>query len=414
MSATRGSRSAARARAGSRSATRSTGSGTHRADRAERHVGRDRLAGAYVELHAHSAYSFLDGASLPEELAARAAELGYDALALTDHDGVYGSLEFAHAAKHLGLRAITGAEVTLAGGAHVTLLVRDRSAATPTSAASSPTPTRARGRRGRRRAPPLPPQTSVDGSSPPTPTGLVCLSGCARSGLAVVDPNARRAARTRLPRRVLRRAPAPVRARRRAAERGARRPGGDASASRRSRPATCTRTTRAARASRTRSSRSATARRSTAASASGAATTRAVLRPPEEMLDRLPRDAALRTREVADRCAFDLTQELGYRYPDFSDGPEPGRRAAARDLRPRLRRPLRQRERPQASRARAARRGAGADRTARARRASSSCTGRCSSSRASARSRSAAPARRATRSRRAAAAARASARSSAT
>jgi error-prone DNA polymerase len=49
----------------------------------------------YVELHAHSAYSFLDGASLPEELAIRAAELGYDALALTDHDGVYGSLEFA-------------------------------------------------------------------------------------------------------------------------------------------------------------------------------------------------------------------------------------------------------------------------------------------------------------------------------
>src|SRR5438445_536767 len=46
----------------------------------------------YVELHAHSAYSFLDGASLPEELAARAAELGYEALALTDHDGIYGSL----------------------------------------------------------------------------------------------------------------------------------------------------------------------------------------------------------------------------------------------------------------------------------------------------------------------------------
>ena len=78
---------------------------------------------AYTELHAHSAYSFLDGASQPEELAARAAELGYEALALTDHDGVYGSLEFAHAAKHLGVRAITGAEVTLAGGSHVTLLV---------------------------------------------------------------------------------------------------------------------------------------------------------------------------------------------------------------------------------------------------------------------------------------------------
>ena len=53
---------------------------------------------SYIELHAHSAYSFLDGASLPEELAWRAAELGYPALALTVQDGVYGSLEFAHAA----------------------------------------------------------------------------------------------------------------------------------------------------------------------------------------------------------------------------------------------------------------------------------------------------------------------------
>ncbi len=82
----------------------------------------------YVELHAHSAYSFLDGASQPEELAARAAELGYTALALTDHDGIYGSLEFAHAAKHFGIRPITGAELTLdtpgrGGGSHVTLLV---------------------------------------------------------------------------------------------------------------------------------------------------------------------------------------------------------------------------------------------------------------------------------------------------
>src|ERR671921_2302716 len=77
----------------------------------------------YVELHCHSAYSFLDGASLPEELAVRAAELGYEALALTDHDGVYGSLEFAYAAKAFGVRPITGAEVTLSDGSHVTLLV---------------------------------------------------------------------------------------------------------------------------------------------------------------------------------------------------------------------------------------------------------------------------------------------------
>ena len=80
----------------------------------------------YVELHAHSAYSFLDGASQPEELAVRAAALGYEALALTDHDGVYGSLEFAHAAKAFGVRPITGAEVTLEGGTHVTLLVESR------------------------------------------------------------------------------------------------------------------------------------------------------------------------------------------------------------------------------------------------------------------------------------------------
>src|SRR5919106_6677672 len=80
------------------------------------------VSAPFVELHCHSAYSFLDGASLPEELALRAAELGYEALALTDHDGVYGSPEFAHAAKAFGVRAITGAEVTLADGSHVTLL----------------------------------------------------------------------------------------------------------------------------------------------------------------------------------------------------------------------------------------------------------------------------------------------------
>src|SRR5215213_10796479 len=90
-----------------------------RQDRSDAEASQRRSGGSgadYVELHAHSAYSFLDGASLPEELAARAAALGYDALALTDHDGVYGSLEFAHTAKHFGVRAITGAEVTLRPG----------------------------------------------------------------------------------------------------------------------------------------------------------------------------------------------------------------------------------------------------------------------------------------------------------
>src|SRR6266568_1177703 len=62
----------------------------------------------YTELHCHSAFSFLDGASLPEQLALTASQLGYPALALTDHHGLYGSMAFAQEAKQLGLQAITG------------------------------------------------------------------------------------------------------------------------------------------------------------------------------------------------------------------------------------------------------------------------------------------------------------------
>jgi len=76
----------------------------------------------YIELHSHSAFSFLDGTSPPEALAQRAVQLGYPALALTDHNGLYGSMAFAQVAKQLGLQSITGAEVTLLDGSHVTLL----------------------------------------------------------------------------------------------------------------------------------------------------------------------------------------------------------------------------------------------------------------------------------------------------
>src|SRR5438309_9610607 len=76
----------------------------------------------YIELHCHSAFSFLDGASLPEQLALTASQLGYPALALTDHHGLYGSMAFAQEAKQLGLQAITGAELTLLDGSHVTVL----------------------------------------------------------------------------------------------------------------------------------------------------------------------------------------------------------------------------------------------------------------------------------------------------
>src|SRR5205814_8560435 len=139
----------------------------------------------YVELHAHSAYSFLDGASLPEDLAIRAAELGYGALALTDHDGVYGSLEFAQAAKAFGVRPITGAEVTLTDGSHVTLLVE--TTAGYANLCRLLTAAHA-GTRPREGAEPLPP--ALDAALfADLNDGLVCLSGCARHGLAVRHPN---------------------------------------------------------------------------------------------------------------------------------------------------------------------------------------------------------------------------------
>jgi error-prone DNA polymerase len=68
----------------------------------------------YIELHASSAFSFLDGASLPEAIVERAAELGYPAVALLDRDGVYGIPRFHLAAKRAGLKAIVGAELTVA------------------------------------------------------------------------------------------------------------------------------------------------------------------------------------------------------------------------------------------------------------------------------------------------------------
>src|SRR5918997_4767014 len=81
---------------------------------------------AYVDLHCHSAYSLLDGASHPVELAGAAAEQGHQALAVTDHDGLYGAMEAAQALKPLGVRPITGAELTLEDGSHLTLLCESK------------------------------------------------------------------------------------------------------------------------------------------------------------------------------------------------------------------------------------------------------------------------------------------------
>ncbi len=81
---------------------------------------------SYVELHACSAFSFLEGASLPEEMASRSAELGSPALALLDHDGVYGAPRFHLAAKKLGIRAHIGSEITTFEGSRWPLLVQNR------------------------------------------------------------------------------------------------------------------------------------------------------------------------------------------------------------------------------------------------------------------------------------------------
>ncbi len=70
----------------------------------------------YAELHCHSNFSFLDGAAHPEELATEAARLGLDALALTDHDGFYGIVRFAEAARAVGLPTVFGTEITLTPG----------------------------------------------------------------------------------------------------------------------------------------------------------------------------------------------------------------------------------------------------------------------------------------------------------
>jgi error-prone DNA polymerase len=86
----------------------------------------------YIELHASSAFSFLDGASLPETLIERAAALGAPALALLDRDGVYGIPRFHQAARRAGLKAIVGAELTVAlGGRDSGLGVRGSGSGVP-------------------------------------------------------------------------------------------------------------------------------------------------------------------------------------------------------------------------------------------------------------------------------------------
>ncbi len=158
----------------------------------------------YVELHCHSAYSFLDGVSQPEELAHTAADLGHVALALTDHNSLSGSMELAQAARDAGVRAIHGAEidVTTTGepdesvsrrdgraragapgaassdGRHLTLLVRDARGWSNLCRILTHAHVHTRARPGRERTEPsVALQTVLDHAE-----GLVCMTGCAEHG----------------------------------------------------------------------------------------------------------------------------------------------------------------------------------------------------------------------------------------
>jgi error-prone DNA polymerase len=135
----------------------------------------------YTELHSHSAFSFLDGASLPDELVPAALELGYEALALTDHNSVSGSMEFAVSARALGLRPIHGAEVDLEDGRHLTLLVEDARGWSNLCRILTCAHAHTRGNR----SPPTPPSQAWVRLSDVLAhaEGLVCLSGCALRGV---------------------------------------------------------------------------------------------------------------------------------------------------------------------------------------------------------------------------------------
>jgi error-prone DNA polymerase len=166
-----------------------------------------------VELHCHSAYSFLDGVSLPQELAHSAADLGHVALALTDHNSVSGSMELAQAAGDAGVRAIHGAEIDVmtggepdvsvsrwdgraradapgeasSDGRHLTLLVRDARGWSNLCRIVTYAHAHTRDGPGRERnEPSVALQTVIDHAE-----GLVCLTGCAEHGVHE-EPTVRR------------------------------------------------------------------------------------------------------------------------------------------------------------------------------------------------------------------------------
>ena len=287
----------------------------------------------YVELHAHSAFSFLDGASAPEEMVEAAAAMGYPALALTDHDGLCGSLAFAHAARAAGVRPITGAELTLCGGAHLTLLCATAAGyanlcrlLTLAHAGTRPPPHRQA----------QPPELDPDELAVHA-EGLICLTGCAREGLVprLLAAGDRRGAQEALEHLVHQfgRDNVSVEIQRphtrgdRALARGL---VSLAEANRLPAVATGNPHAHAPQRAFLQDAFSAIRHRATldGSEAQRRGNRAAVLRPPAEMA-RLFADhpeAVAESRRLAERLEFDLTRDLGYRFPDFA-GSHPGQSA---------------------------------------------------------------------------------------
>jgi error-prone DNA polymerase len=289
------------------------------------------VSAPYAELHCHSAFSFLDGASAVEELVDRAVALGHDALALTDHDNLCGALVHAHAATAAGLKPITGCELSVRDGDgdfHLTLLVESARGYEGLCELLTGAHAHTRDARDRSATPPHAALEDVLGRA----DGLVCLSGCARHGalgpaLADGDPAVaeRRAALLReafgdafhveLTRSFLR----GDRQRLRALEQLARRRG---------LPLCATNDVHVHDRRRGALQDAMVAIRSHATLDACEAARRGnrehVLKSPAEMADLfadLP-EAVAATRAIAERIAFDLTRDLGYRPPATSVAPD--------------------------------------------------------------------------------------------
>lgn len=132
------------------------------------------MPGRYCELHAHSCYSLLDGVPFPEELAARAAELGLSAIALTDHDALYGLVPFYQRAQACGVKPIAGAEIALEDESHLTLLAETQTGYRNLCQLVT------KGRAQRPKGQSSLPWAELSGYA----HGLICLTGCRRGPVA--------------------------------------------------------------------------------------------------------------------------------------------------------------------------------------------------------------------------------------